>query len=272
MSENNSGTRTAKNPLPPKIASLLRESWWLVLLALALYLLLVLFTYSKADPGWSHSVNNAIIRNAGGLVRAYISDLMLAVFGMSAYWWVAFFGALVWWGFRRIERVPETDRRSYAVVAIGFMIVLVGSCGIEALRLYSLKAALPFAPGGMLGGLVGTVLLKTVGFTGGTLILLLLLAAGLSLFTGVSWLTVIERLGAWFEGGYRLVLQKWREREDRRVGEQATIDRKEVVEVSKKKFEDHEPVRIEPPPFAIPKSARVEREKQVPLFENLPDS
>ncbi len=272
LSENNSGARTAKNPLPPKIASLLRESWWLVLLALALYLLLVLFTYSKADPGWSHSVNNAIIRNAGGLVGAYISDLMLAVFGMSAYWWVAFFGALVWWGFRRIERVPETDRRSYAVVAIGFMIVLVGSCGIEALRLYSLKAALPFAPGGMLGGLVGTVLLKTVGFTGGTLILLLLLAAGLSLFTGVSWLTVIERLGAWFEGGYRLVLQKWREREDRRVGEQATIDRKEVVEVSKKKFEDHEPVRIEPPPFAIPKSARVEREKQVPLFENLPDS
>ncbi|MDP2239452.1 MAG: DNA translocase FtsK 4TM domain-containing protein [Burkholderiales bacterium] len=272
LSENNSGTRTAKNPLPPKIASLLRESWWLVLLALALYLLLVLFTYSKADPGWSHSVNNAIIRNAGGLVGAYISDLMLAVFGMSAYWWVAFFGALVWWGFRRIERVPETDRRSYAVVAIGFMIVLVGSCGIEALRLYSLKAALPFAPGGMLGGLVGTILLKTVGFTGGTLILLLLLAAGLSLFTGVSWLTVIERLGAWFEGGYRLVLQKWREREDRRVGEQATIDRKEMVEVSKKKFEDHEPVRIEPPPFAIPKSARVEREKQVPLFENLPDS
>lgn len=272
LSENNSSTRTAKNPLPPKIASLLRESWWLVLLALALYLLLILFTYNKADPGWSHSVNVASIRNAGGLVGAYISDLMLAVFGMSAYWWVAFFGALVWWGFRRIERVPEIDRRSYAVVAVGFMIVLVSSSGIEALRLYSLKAALPFAPGGMLGGLVGVVLSKTVGFTGGTLILLLLLAAGLSLFTGVSWLTVIERFGAWLEGGYRLVLQKWREREDRRVGEQATIDRKEVVEVGKKKLEDHEPIRIEPPAFDIPKSARVEREKQVPLFENLPDS
>ena len=272
LSENNSGARTAKNPLPPKIASLLRESWWFVLLALALYLLLILFTYDKTDPGWSHSVNTASIRNAGGLVGAYISDLMLAVFGVSAYWWVAFFGALVWWGFRRIERVTEIDRRSYAVVAIGFMIVLVSSCGIEALRLYSLKAALPFAPGGMLGGLVGVVLSETVGFTGGTLILLLLLAAGLSLFTGVSWLTVIERLGAWLEGGYRLVLQKWREREDRRVGEQATIDRKEVVEVSKKKFEDHEPIRIEPPAFDIPKSARVEREKQVPLFENLPDS
>ncbi len=272
LSEHKLNSGTARNPLPPKIAALLRESWWLALLALALYLLLVLSTYNKADPGWTHSVNPTGIRNAGGVVGAYISDLMLAVFGLSAYWWAAFFGALVWWGFHRIERVPQTDRRSYAVVAIGFMIVLVGSCGIEALRLYSLKAALPFAPGGMLGGLVSDVLSKTVGFTGGTLILLLLLAAGLSLFTGVSWLTVIERLGSWFEGGYGFVIEKWREREDRRAGEQATIDRKEVVEVGKKKFEDHVPVRIEPPAFAIPKSARAEREKQVPLFENLPDS
>ncbi len=272
LSENNSSLKAARNPLPPKIAALLRESWWIVLLALALYLLLVLWTYSKADPGWSHSISATSIRNAGGLVGAYISDLMLAVFGISAYWWVAFFGALVWWGFRRIEAVPETDRRSYAVVAIGFIIVLVSSCGIEALRFYSLKVALPFAPGGMLGGLMGAVLTNTVGFTGGTLILLLLLAAGLSLFTGMSWLTVIERIGAWLEQGYCLLRDKWREREDRRVGEQATIERKGVVEVSKKKFEDHLPVRIEPQASEIAKSARVEREKQAPLFENLPDS
>jgi S-DNA-T family DNA segregation ATPase FtsK/SpoIIIE len=272
LSYKHSGARTARNPLPPKIASLLRESWWLTLLALALYLLLVLYTYHKTDPGWSHSVNAVTVRNAGGVAGAYIADLMLAVFGLSAYWWVSFCGALVWLGFRRIENVPETDRRSYAVAVTGFVIMLISSSGLEALRLYSLKAAMPFSPGGMLGGGVSDILSKTVGFTGGTLILLTAFAAGLSLFTGVSWLTVIERLGAWLESGYFYGIDKWKEREDRRVGEQAVIDREEVVEVGRKKFEIHEPIRIEPAAVDIPKSPRVEREKQVPLFENLPDS
>ena len=272
LSDKTSGVRTAKNPLPPKIAALLRESWWLALLALALYLLLVLYTYHKTDPGWSHSVDAVTIRNAGGMVGAYIADLMLAVFGLSAYWWVTFCGALVWLGFHRIESVPETDRRSYAVAVAGFVIVLISSSGVEALRLYSLKAALPFSPGGMLGGGVSELLSKSVGFTGGTLILLMAFAAGLSLFTGVSWLTVIERLGTWLETGYLYGMQKRKEREDRRVGEQAVIEREEVVEVGRKKFEIHEPIRIEPAAVEIPKSPRVEREKQVPLFENLPDS
>ncbi len=113
---------------------------------------------------------------------------------------------------------------------------------------------------------------SALGYTGATLILLVLLAAGLSLFTGVSWLTVLERLGTWAETAYLNLVQKWQEREDRRAGVQAVIRRDEVVEVSKKKLEVHEPIRIEPPAVEIPKSARVEREKQVPLFENLPDS
>jgi S-DNA-T family DNA segregation ATPase FtsK/SpoIIIE len=83
---------------------------------------------------------------------------------------------------------------------------------------------------------------------------------------------VIERLGAWSETVYLFALQKLQEREDRRAGEQALIRREEVVEESKKKLDVHEPIRIEPPAVEIAKSPRVEREKQVPLFENLPDS
>jgi len=150
--------------------------------------------------------------------------------------------------------------------------VLVTSSGLEAIRLYSIKVALPQAPGGMLGEIVGSSPAQALGFTGATLILLMLFAAGLSLFTGVSWLTVIERVGAWAETAYALVVRKWQERQDRRVGEQAVIKREEIVEVSKKKLDVHEPIRIELPAAEIPKSARVEREKQVPLFENLPDS
>ena len=270
--EKAAGSRVAGNPLPPKIAALLRESWWLALVAIALYLLLVLTTYDKTDPGWSQSVTVSSIRNAGGVVGAYIADLMLYLFGLSAYWWVVLCGALVAWGFRRIEDVPESDRRSYAVAIGGFLILLLASSGIEAVRLYSLKAALPLAPGGVMGAVLGQGVAQALGFTGGTLILLLMFAAGLSLFTGISWLAVIERLGAWAERSTALVLSKWNERQDRRAGEQAVIERDVVVEEIEKKLVIHEPVRIAPPRAEIPKSQRAEREKQVPLFENLPDS
>jgi S-DNA-T family DNA segregation ATPase FtsK/SpoIIIE len=265
--------RAARNPLSPKLAALVREFRWFALLGLALYLALVFYTYDRADPGWSHGVSDmGSIRNAGGRVGAWVADVMLLLFGLSAYWWVAFGAALIWWEFRRIEAVAEGDRRSYAIAAVGFAVVLVTSCGLEAIRLHSMKVALPQAPGGMLGAIVGGSLEQALGFTGATLILLMLFAAGLSLFTGVSWLTVIERVGGWVETAYALLMRKWQEREDRRAGEQAVIKREEIVEVSKKKLDVREPIRIEPPAVEIPKSARVEREKQVPLFENLPDS
>jgi S-DNA-T family DNA segregation ATPase FtsK/SpoIIIE len=269
-----SSARAARNPLPPKLAALVREFWWFALVGLALYLLLILSTYSKSDPGWSRSVSVPAIENAGGRVGAWLADVMLYAFGLSAYWWVVACAVLVAWGFRRIENAPgsESDRRSYVLAAVGFLVVLVASAGVEAVRLHSLKAALPLAPGGILGAVVGGSLSLALGFTGATLLLLLLFAAGLSLFTGLSWLTVLERLGTVAETTYLFALQKWQERQDRRAGQQAVVKREEVVEVSKKKLEVHPPVRIEPPAVAIPKSARVEREKQVPLFENLPDS
>ncbi len=273
LSEKTVNERAAKNPLPPKIAALLRESWWFALLALALYLLLVLYTYHKGDPGGSHSLKPAVIHNAGGVAGAWIADFMLYLFGLSAYWWAVFCGALVWWGFRRIETGPESvDRRPYFVAAGGFLVVLTSSSGLEALRFYSLKAVLPLAPGGILGAAVSDALSRLLGFTGGTLILLLLFAAGFSLFTGLSWLTVIERLGGWAEAAYLFVARRWQQRIDRRAGEKAVVEREETLEESRKRLEIHEPIRIEPPAAGIPKSLRVEREKQVPLFEDLPDS
>jgi S-DNA-T family DNA segregation ATPase FtsK/SpoIIIE len=271
-SEKAGASKVAGNPLPPKIAALLRESWWLALVAIALYLLLVLVTYDRADPSWSHSASTSTIRNAGGVVGAYVADLMLYLFGVSAFWWIVLCGALVAWGFRRIEDVPESDRRSYAVILGGFLVLLLASSGIESVRMHTLTATLPLAPGGVMGAVVGGGIAKAFGFTGGTLILLIVFAAGLSLFTGVSWLFVIERVGEWAQRGFALVASKWTERQDRHAGEQAVIERDGIVEVTKKKLVIHEPVRIEPPRPEIQKSQRAEREKQVPLFENLPDS
>ena len=156
-----SASKAAGNPLPPKIAALLRESWWLALVAIALYIFLVLVTYHASDPGWSHSVRSPAIENAGGVIGAYVADLMLYLFGVSAYWWIALCGALVAWGFYRIERPDLGDRRSYAVVLTGFFILLLASSGIEAVRLHSLHASLPLAPGGVMGAIVGQGVART---------------------------------------------------------------------------------------------------------------
>jgi S-DNA-T family DNA segregation ATPase FtsK/SpoIIIE len=263
--------KAAGNPLPPKIAALLRESWWLALVAIAVYLLLILFTFHPQDPGWSQSSHDPTVRNWGGAFGAYVADILLSLFGRSAYWWIAFCGALVLWAFQRIEAVRESDRRSYIVGIVGFTILLLASSGIEAIGLRSRGAMLPHGSGGFIGFVIGQGVSRAFGFIGGTVILLLVFAAGVSLFTRVSWLMVLERVGDWTERGIAYVLGKWRERQDRRAGEAAVIKREVVVQETKK-LVVHEPVRIAPPRAEIPRSPRAEREKQVPLFENLPDS
>ncbi len=264
--------RSADNPLPPQIAALLRESWWLAVVVLALYLALILFTFDKADPGWSHSSTVEHIRNSGGRIGAWLSDILLFVFGFSAWWWVVLCAFVVRWSFRRIENVTAADRRSYAVAGVGFAILLIASASMEALRFYTIKATLPLAPGGMLGAGLSGLLSSAMGFTGATLVLLAMIAIGLSLFTGLSWIALLESFGGGLESAYHFTRQKWANWQDRRAGAVAVIERTEIVQESKKKLEIHEPLRIEPAKVEIQKSPRVEREKQVPLFENLPDS
>jgi DNA segregation ATPase FtsK/SpoIIIE, S-DNA-T family len=260
-----------RKPLPPKVAALLRESWWLLLVGAALYLVLILFTYSKFDPGWSHQASGSLVANAGGKAGAWMADVLLYVFGLSAWWWVFFLLAAVVWGYRRLD-APEMDRRSVVVACSGFLILITGSSALESLRLYTLHVSLPHAPGGVLGDLVSGVFSKGFGFTGSTLLLLLLCGVGLSLCTGMSWVAFIEKFGAAIEGAYIFLVERWQTRQDKKAGEQAVVEREELVEVERKRFEEHEPIRIESSRIVIPKSDRVIKEKQKPLFEDLPDS
>jgi S-DNA-T family DNA segregation ATPase FtsK/SpoIIIE len=264
--------KTPRKPLPPKIAALLRESWWLLLIGAALYLVLILATYSKSDPGWSHQASGSQVVNAGGKAGAWIADVALYVFGLSAWWWVLFLLGAVVWGYRRIEVVAESDRRSIAVACIGFFVLITASSAFESLRLYSLKVQLPQLPGGVLGEMVSGLMGRGFGFTGSTLILLILWGVGLALLTGLSWVVIIEKLGSAIEVAYVSLRERWQTRQDRKVGEQAAVQREEIVEVERKRFEEHEPIRIEPPKVVITKSDRVIKEKQKPLFEDLPDS
>ncbi len=253
-------------PLPAKLAGLLREAKWLALVALALYVLLIFATYDRADPGWSHSGAGAPVRNAGGAVGAWVADLLLYLFGVSAYWWAALCAYVVVWGIRR----QEGTRLGLALA--GFALLLVASAALERLRLHSLVLELPLAPGGVIGDALGGVAAGALGFTGATLALLTLAAVGLSLFTGVSWLTVAERVGAALEAAHAAALGAWERRRDRRLGELAREEREFVVQTEKRREEDHPPLRIEPAVLEIKKSARVQKEKQAPLFEELPDT
>ena len=272
LSPYNKSKSDERKPLPPKLAALLRESWWLALVAVALYVVLVLVSYDKLDPAWSHSSRITEVNNLGGHVGAWLADILLYVFGISAYWWAVFFLFATWWGYKRIDSVSLSDRRSFFVAACGFVILLIASSGMEALRFYSIKAVLPLAPGGMLGAIVSKTVVQALGFIGGTLILLMLIAIGITLFSGLSWVKLFEGLGGFIEDSYLLVIRSLRSWRDNREGKVALSRREEFVEEERKRFVDHEPIHIEPPVAEIPKSARVEREKQVPLFEDMPDT
>jgi S-DNA-T family DNA segregation ATPase FtsK/SpoIIIE len=263
---------TETNPLPERILALLRESRWLVLIAAALYLLLILASFDKTDPGWSHSVGAVQVRNSGGRAGAWISDLMLYLFGASAYLWVLFLFFCVLWSYRRLESPEWFDRRPFYVAVCGFLALLAASSAIETLRFHSSTMQLPLAPGGMLGSVAGGAVMTAAGFNGGTLILMAVWAVGFSLFTGISWLTLIERIGAGIEWVVETAIAWWQRRQDRKLGRVATIAREEIVEVEKKRFEDHEPIRIEMPEVVVKKSERAEKERQKPLFGDLPDS
>ena len=259
-------------PLPAKLASLLREAKWLVLVALAGYLALILVSFHKGDPGWSHSETAATVQNAGGWVGAWIADLLLYLFGVSAYWWVALCLMIVVWGYRRLDGSRLVDRRPIAIALSGFALLVLASASLEAMRLHTLRAELPLAPGGMLGATIGGWTAELAGYTGATLLLIALAAAGLSLFTGVSWIRLSEITGTLLESLYGFVTGAWERRRDRQMGELARGERDVVVEAEKKREEEHPPLVIAPPVVEIRKSERVQKEKQAPLFDDLPDT
>jgi S-DNA-T family DNA segregation ATPase FtsK/SpoIIIE len=263
--------KPSSSPLPPRLIRLLRESVGLALLGVALYLFLIFYGYERSDPGWSHSGDGAV-HNPGGIAGAWLADLLLYLFGISAWWCVLFALYLVSLAYHRIDFAEILDRRPLIVSIIGFSILLVASSGLEALRFYTLRMTLPQSPGGVLGQLISANLSQTLGFTGATLGLLISIAIGFSLFTGLSWLRFTEKLGTLLEAGCQFLRRSWDNWQDRRVGAVSAIKRDELVEVGKKRFLEQPPLHIEQPANVIVKSSRVIKEKQTPLFVDLPDS
>ncbi|OMG54599.1 cell division protein FtsK [Azonexus hydrophilus] len=263
--------RNDPSPMPDKIGSLLQESRWLGVGALALFLIMALWGFQRSDPGWSHAVGASSTQNPAGRAGAWVADLMLYVFGISAWWWVVLLGMIVWWGFRQLHANTGRVAHSPYLALPGFIVLLLASCALEALRFHTMTAQLPLAPGGMLGLEVSRWLADTLGFTGATLFLLALMAAAWSAFSGMSWLWAFEKLGLLLEALTGFVygrIDAWR---DRQIGKEVAQQREVVVEEEKRRVELHEPIYIEPAaPVEVPVSKkaekRVEREKQAMLF------
>ncbi|MCM2289099.1 MAG: DNA translocase FtsK 4TM domain-containing protein [Sulfuritalea sp.] len=264
---------SVSTPLPEKIALLVHEARWLLVGLAGLYLGLVLWGFDRADPGWSHAAMVESIANPGGRFGAWLSDLLLYLFGFSAWWWVALPLFLLAWGYHRLSHLFGGDRRSLLIAIAGFMLLLLASCGLEAMRFWSLKLALPLAPGGMLGMEVGRLTTQFLGYTGGTLILLVLAMIGFSLFTGASWITIAEKSGVLLEGVYVGLRSLWDSWQDRRYG-RALAEKREVVVESERRKVEESPVRIEPIEIIVPVApkavARAEKERQAPLFFDAP--
>ena len=277
-----SSTRSSKNvrngpsPLQLRLTSLAREARWIVFVLLAAWLGLVLATWSPLDPGWSQSVHAGIIQNKGGTFGANVADGLYYLFGFSAWLWVVLLIQRIGVAFYRLThmmmpqqvKAPESLPRVRWEVGVGFTLLLLGSMAFEAMhfQVWGEIAQLPADAGGPIGQMLANFLVVSLGSPGTTLLLLGAILVGSSLFLGFSWLHVAEKVGWLVEKVFTRLLEFKSAREDRRMGEVKSAERKEAVATKQEKLVHDTPVRIEPAITSVPKSERVQQEKQQKLF------
>ncbi len=261
-------TRNKNNPpLTPRILRLLREAALYVLGAVAIYLLISLWTYSTSDPSWSHLGSSDTVANTGGSAGAWMSDVMFNLFGYVAYLFPIMVGFSGWRIYLHRKDPAPTGPKHRLLMTGCFLGAMIGACGLAGLHFAQSKTGMPFASGGWLGNAVGFGLASIFSFTGATLFLLALFLSSVTIYTGLSWLKLMDSVGRW-----SFVIADWLYRFtstqiDRLIGMRARRERRVVVEEDKKVLERHTPPRIEPVITKPAPSKRAEKEKQVPLFD-----
>ncbi|MEZ5660350.1 MAG: DNA translocase FtsK 4TM domain-containing protein [Burkholderiaceae bacterium] len=267
-----SGSTATPFGLPERALHLLHEIRWISLSVLAFFLFLILATYDPQDPSWSHVVDTQTVHNAGGRIGAWFSDLMLYLTGLSSYLVVMMLVVAVVRGvhYKPLAERDEESARFAWERWVGFAMFFVGATALEASRLHSLNAVLPLEPGGLIGAAVAGTLHHALGAVGGTLVILLAMAAGFSLWTGWSWLAIAERIGFGVEWAVMRVAEMISTFRDRRAGEAATAEREEQVEELRRYFEEAPaPVKITPPVVKVEPSPQALAERQTILFSEL---
>ncbi len=245
----------------------LREGVLLLLVAIAAYFLLSLVDYSPADPGWSYTGSREQVENAGGPLGAWFADVLFSLFGVFAYLFPLMIAWSGWLLFKERTVDESLNLHMFAWRWIGFFLTLAAGSALASLHISGPGLGLPGQGGGILGTFLQELLVSMLSFAGSTLLLLALFFAGFTLFSGVSWLSVMDYIG---EGVLRLsqfALTIRDRRVDAKNAREAKRKRTEVFKLETKRREARPPPRIEPAIKAPKPSNRVEKEKQVPMFQ-----
>ncbi len=233
--------------------------------ALALILLWALLSYDPADPGFNSTGTGRGLSNAAGPVGAWVASFLYVLFGHPAYLFPVLLAGAGWLA---LKGRTEADWPSGRVIGLrigGFLVTLAASCGLATLHFAG--NGLPESAGGILGRLAGLGLASVLSFLGATLLLLAVWLAGVSMFSGVSWLAVMDRVGRGTLATAAWLQQQVGALRDRLEGRKAALARQESVERRKLTTARKTPPRIEPVIAPMEKSERVEKERQAPLFE-----
>lgn len=167
-----------------------------MVLFLAIFLVLALATYSPQDPVWSFVGPNQTIRNAGGRAGALLADVGLYLFGLCAYLFPLMLGWTGILAFRYVQPSLADYVRVLSLRWIGFLVTLVAATGLAQVNLSSLGGDLREGAGGVLGKYLSEFLVAQFSSGGGSLFLLALVLSGFTLVTGLSWLAVMDGIGA----------------------------------------------------------------------------
>ena len=236
----------------------------------ALYSLLSLLTYSPSDPGWSHSGSAGAVTNYGGRLGANFSDVLLHGFGYMSFLvpiMVLVIGVRFYKS-RNLQVKPSFVKR--VIVGIGFVITILGGCGLENLHFNYASETKPFLSGGYLGDWVSGQFVSMFGSIGCTLLLVTFFLTGITMFTGLSWLGLMDLIGEKVFVGVEYLNNLREEKADKAIGEQARIERQGSVGEIRKKLQLKKEPKIEPRvqvSATEQDSGRMEREKQTSLFE-----
>lgn len=239
------------------------EALFLLIAVAAIYLLLCLASHHPSDPGWSRSAGSGPIHNLGGAFGAWLADLFLQIFGYMAYAAPLLIGFA---GFRVLrERAEPAGLTEWTMRTVGLLLAVLTGC-----MLLAMQAGPGSHPGGgMLGSVLAAPMMGTLGLTGGVLISLAIFLGGITLFTGLSWIAVVDAtgraalaLGAW-------TVKKAAEGRDWLAGRRARAKREEVRKLDTIKRKKRKAVRIEPRAEPTISPPVKKKSRQQPLFKNL---
>ncbi|MCP4492632.1 MAG: cell division protein FtsK [Gammaproteobacteria bacterium] len=251
-----------------QISRRLREAGMLLSFALAIYILVALFTYNNMDASWSHSGSNDAIYNFGGIVGAWIADLLFYLFGFPSFLLpiMIFYNGII---LVRTRDYSTEDRYQMLVIRwSGFVLTLISSCALSSLHFSVEPGVMPLDSGGILGQVTGNYFSQGLGFLGATVLHLALFLAALTLFTGLSWLAFVDSTGKFTLLLVDKLFDRYYLMRDRAEGSRNRNQRELIVSVNKEKQIQRKPLKIEPVVHKVEESTRVIKEKQMPLFHS----